>query len=347
MRQFATKAFPLDLSQYDLIIDARSEDEFLEDSVPGAINLPVLNNLERIEVGTTYKSNAFQASRQGAALISRNIANYLDSDLAKFPHTTKMLVYCWRGNQRSRAFAHILSSIGWQVTLLDGGYRHFRNFVIEQVEELICNQQFEFRIVSGYTGSGKTHLLDALRQQGKQVLDLEALANHKGSLFGSPAKGSQPSQKAYENSLWQELSHFDPAYPIYVESESNRIGSLFCPAPLWKQLKTSTVIEISLPFEERVKIIRRDYPHLLTNANVVIKLLEKLVRLRGHEQVNRWKEQVTTGQWDDFIRSILEHHYDIAYKAAGEEGSSYNSPSSHIEVSAATTEAFATAAEKM
>ena len=347
MRPFSTITLPQDLSEFDLIIDARTENEYAEDHVPGAINLPVLRNQQHVGIGTLYKQNGFQASRQGAALISRNLADYIESELAELPRSHRILIYCWRGNLRSRSFAHVLSSIGWNVSVIEGGYRHYRNFVIEQISELVETQAFPFKIISGYTGSGKTHLLDALEEQGKQVLDLEALANHKGSLFGSPAEGSQPAQKQYESQLWQKLASFDPSRPVYVESESNRIGSLFCPGPLWKALKESEVIEVKLPLEERVKIIKTDYPHLLENSQLVLELLDKLVRLRGHEQVDQWKKQVEEHDWDSFILSLLVNHYDIAYKAAGEEGSSYLSPVRHLAIKDSRLESYAETASQL
>lgn len=330
MQPYTSISFPFQLEDFDLIIDARSPVEFEEDSLPNAVNLPVLDNNERKKIGTDYRKNAFEATRDGAALISQNIAKHLNSDLKKISQDTKILVYCWRGNMRSKSFATILGSIGWDVTYLEGGYRHFRNFIIQDTERLLRLHAFPFHIITGLTGSGKTHFIKALKNHGEQVLDLEEIANHRGSLFGF--LGKQPSQKKFETKLWEKLRHFDSNQPVFVESESNRIGNVFCPASLWKAIKGATVSEIKMPLESRVQVILQDYPHLLEEPDTVILLIEKLRRLCGNDQVNEWLHLTQKGKWEELIQSLLLRHYDRAYKPAGSEKSIYAQPSHFIEL---------------
>ena len=198
------------LADFDTIIDARTEDEYALDHVPGAINWPTLNNEERITIGTMYKQvNAFEAKKRGAALSARNIAAHIERDVIDKPRDWKPLVYCWRGGNRSGALATILGAIGFQVTLIEGGYKAWRAALVESLPGLAT--RLHYRVVCGPTGSGKTRLLHALAAQGAQVLDLEALANHRSSVLGHIPGVPQPSQKAFDSLIWDALQHFDPA----------------------------------------------------------------------------------------------------------------------------------------
>ncbi|MEM6755290.1 MAG: tRNA 2-selenouridine(34) synthase MnmH, partial [Cyanobacteria bacterium P01_C01_bin.38] len=224
---------------YSEIIDVRSSSEFAEDRIPNAINLPVLNDAERAEVGTIYKQfSPFRARKIGAAFVSKNIAKHLNEHFANKDKNYQPLIYCWRGGQRSASLATVLSQIGWRVTLLEGGYKTYRSYVRQELESL--PQQFNFKILSGLTGSGKTHILRNMHRRGFQVLDLEALANHRGSLLGEEWLGKpspQPPQKYFDSKLLQALQSLNPSETVWVESESNKIGQIHLPQNLWKEMK--------------------------------------------------------------------------------------------------------------
>lgn len=227
------------------IIDVRSENEFAEDHIPGAINLPVLHNEERKTIGTIYKQiSAFEAKKLGASLVCKNISEQIyQYFIHKKPYYSP-LVYCWRGGQRSQSLAVILSEIGWQVKVIKGGYKTYRNYVCQQLQSLPL--QFNYRVISGLTGTGKTVFLHCLKKEGYQVLDLEKIANHRGSLLGQEWENNlqiQPSQKYFDSLLLQEFNQFDPSQPIWIESESYKIGNVYLPGSLWKKMKQSACFE--------------------------------------------------------------------------------------------------------
>lgn len=189
-----------ELARFDAVIDARSESEYAQDHLPGSVNWPSLNDEERARVGTLYAQvSPFEARKLGAALVARNISNHLENHLCGTPRSWQPLVYCWRGGQRSGALALVLSQIGFKVKVLEGGYREYRREVVRSLE--LLPSALSFRTVCGRTGTGKSRLLRALARQGAQVLDLEAMAEHRGSVLGSfPASGSQrksASSRAY------------------------------------------------------------------------------------------------------------------------------------------------------
>src|SRR5690606_7651800 len=201
------------LDRYDAIIDVRSPLEFAEDHIPGAINCPVLSNEERVEVGTLYRqAGAFAAKTVGAALVAKNSAQHIENSFADHPQGWKPLIYCWRGGNRSGAMAHILARIGWSATQLEGGYKAYRGHVNTELATLPAS--FRFHVLCGPTGSGKSRLLRHLTEQGAQVLDLEALARHRGSVLGNLPDQPQPSQKRFESCIWQLLRHYDPSRPV-------------------------------------------------------------------------------------------------------------------------------------
>jgi len=332
MKHVETINLPHDLGEFTEIIDVRSPSEFAEDHLPGAINLPVLSDKQRVEVGTLYNEKPFEARRLGAAMISENIAGHLQTHLAGKDKSYTPLTYCWRGGMRSNALAHVLRSIGWRARLLRGGYKAFRKFVTEDSERILADPLIKLVVLAGKTGVAKTHLLHKLREHGAQILDLENLANHKGSVLGLGPGASQPSQKAFESRLWHELSQLDPALPVFIEAESNRIGSLHCPPCLWKKLSESEVISVRMPLARRASFLLQDYPHFTGNPDHLKSLLSRLIKLRGHDQIKAWDELIDSEKWQDFVESVLRDHYDLAYRAAGEEKSNYKAPSQHLEL---------------
>jgi len=336
---------PLDFSAFSEIIDVRSPGEFEEDHLPGALNLPVLSDPERIEVGTLYTTDQFQARRLGAAHISRNVAAYLDHQLADRDRSWAPLIYCWRGGMRSRSMAVILRSIGWRARVLEGGYKAWRNFLRADLASLLGTPTLNFHVLGGLTGSGKTRLLHTLQQAGAQVLDLEGLANHRGSLLG--VVGEQPSQKRFESGIYQALLACDLTNPIFLEAESNRIGTVHIPSALWQRLPEGRVHEVTMPLEARAAYLLEDYQHFPLDPDHLTDLLNVLRRIRGNEQVNAWQEQIKQGDWLGFVRSILLHHYDLAYRRPGKEGSVYQAPSNLIALPDASPESLRSAATRL
>lgn len=345
MQQLETVTLPHPLSDFSSIVDVRSPLEFAEDHLPGAINLPVLTNEQRKEVGTLYKADPFAARILGARYLSMNAADHLATLEERWDRVHQPLLYCWRGGLRSRSFAHIIRSVGWRARVLDGGYKAYRKFVITDLTDQLSRPAPAFHVLSGFTGTGKTRLLHQLAAEGAQVLDLEGLANHRGSLLGN--LGPQPSQKFFENQLHQAISAFDPARPVFTEAESNRIGSLSLPASLWKKLNTATVTEVHLPLESRADLLLDDYPRFLTHPQELCELLDNLRALRGHETIDSWHQKIAIKDWRGFLISVLRDHYDLCYRPAGDKGSNYQAPTATLPVSSHSHAAFQAAARKL
>lgn len=298
------------------IIDVRSPSEFAEDHVPGAINLPVLNDEERAEVGTVYKQvSPFCARKIGAALVSKNISQHLRGHFATQGKDYSPLVYCWRGGQRSASMATVLSQIGWRIALLEGGYKTYRTYVRQQLA--VLPRQFTYKVLSGLTGTGKTYILQKMRQHGVQILDLEDIAKHRGSLLGQQWEGKptpQPSQKFFESLLLEKLLSLDPREDVWVESESNKIGKVYLPMSLWQEMKQASCVEIQLPIKARVRFLLQEYPHFMNNPDSLKAKLEKLRSRYGWEKISQWYQMIDSGKWETFVEDILLSHYDSTYK---------------------------------
>ncbi len=302
-----------EIAGFDGYIDARSPAEFAEDHLPGAINLPVLDNDERARVGTLHNQiGAFEAKRVGAALVSRNIARHLEGHFADKPRHYRQLVYCWRGGSRSGAFTTVLRAVGWGAVQLEGGYKAYRRHVIKELERI--PEQFRFRVVCGPTGVGKSRFLRALERNGAQVLDLEAMAVHMGSVLGAYPDQPQPSQKLFESRVWHALRGFDPARPVFVESESKRIGILQTPDNLLEHMRWAHCLTLTAPMAVRVALLLEEYAHFLTNPETLAQRLDCLVQLQGRERIENWKAMTRSGQWQELVTELLVRHYDPAYK---------------------------------
>lgn len=299
------------LEQFDCIIDARSESEYALDHIPGAINCPVLHDDERILVGTTYKQvNAFEAKKIGAALVARNIAQHIETLWLDKPREWKPLIYCWRGGNRSGSMALILAKIGWPAIQLDGGYKAYRAHVSAALED---TPPHDFRVICGTTGSGKSRLLEVLDSIGAQVLDLEKLAAHRGSVLGHLPSQPQPSQKMFETAIWHALRTFDPARPVFVESESKKVGNLRVPDALMEKMRQSPCVSLTLSRENRVRLLMEDYEHFTNSPDTLNTQLDCLVKLHGRDKINRWHALANSGQMPHLVEELLAEHYDPAY----------------------------------
>lgn len=301
------------LAEFSEIIDTRTPAEFAEDHIPGAINLPVLDNEERIRVGTLHKqASPFEAKKVGAALVSRHIAEHIAQHFLAMPSSYRPLVYCWRGGNRSGSMTHVLQRIGFKAMQLEGGYKTYRRSVIEALDAL--PPRFEYRVICGPTGCGKSRLLQVLENRGAQVLDLEAFAAHRGSLLGNLPDQSQPSQKSFESRIWDKLRRFDPGQPVYVESESKKIGKLRVPETLLASIRQGSSLWIDADMQNRVALLLEEYAHFLDAPETLLSLIGFLTPLRGTETIERWINQIRSRQWSDFVRDMLENHYDPAYE---------------------------------
>jgi tRNA 2-selenouridine synthase len=301
-----------DLDQFDCIIDARSPAEYALDHIPGAINCPVLNNEERSAVGTLYKQESpFAAKKLGAALVAKNIASHLQKHFINQPREWRPLVYCWRGGERSGAFAHILQRIGWKAQQLQGGYQGYRRQVIIDLDRWA--PLAKFTVICGMTGSGKTRLLQALSGH-VQVLDLEGLAVHRGSVLGGLPNQVQPSQKMFESRLWNALRQFKFDQTIYVESESKKVGCLHIPDALMDQIRQGGCVEIKADRSVRVDVLIEEYAHLLTDHDELRHLLSLLTQRYGKEQITKWQQLAAEGLYPVLVEELLIKHYDPAYQ---------------------------------
>ncbi|SFE65075.1 tRNA 2-selenouridine(34) synthase MnmH [Roseivivax sediminis] len=299
---------------FDTLIDVRSPAEFAEDHVPGAISLPVLDNEERARVGTIYKQQSpFLARKIGAALVFRNAAAHIEGPLALHDGGWRPLVYCWRGGQRSGAFRWMLGEIGWRAESLEGGYRSYRRLVTQA----LYDTALPHRLVQlgGYTGTAKTALLRRLAARGVQVLDLEGLARHRGSLLGA-RPGGQPAQKGFETALVQALHGLDPARPVVVEAESSKIGRLNLPPMLWDAMKAAPWIEVRAPVAARAAYLAEAYDDILSDAEALKAKLQPLRRYRGHAVVDGWFEKIDAGDRRGLCAALAEEHYDPAYETS-------------------------------
>jgi tRNA 2-selenouridine synthase len=304
-----------ELARFDAVIDARSQSEYALDRLPGALNWPSLDDAERARVGTLYvQVNPFEARKLGAALVARNIAAHIERECQGKPKSWQPLLYCWRGGQRSGALALVLGQIGFRVTVIEGGYKAFRQAMRADLPAQVA--RLRWRVVCGPTGSGKTRLLHALREAGAQVLDLEGLASHRASVLGVIPGQPQPSQKHFETCIWQTLRAFDAARPVYVEAESKKVGNLALPDALIDAMRASPCLRIELPQHERVALLLEDYPFFVSDTDFFCQRLDTLVTLRGRAVVEAWQALARAGQTDAVVLALLAQHYDPGYASS-------------------------------
>ncbi|WP_343674051.1 tRNA 2-selenouridine(34) synthase MnmH [Paraburkholderia heleia] len=299
------------IGEFDEIVDVRTPLEFAEDHIPGAINAPVLSNEERVIVGTMYKESPFEATRVGAALAAHNIARHLETTFADRPRNWRPLIYCWRGGKRSGSMTAMFNMIGWRARQLEGGYKAYRHTVIESLRTL--PGEFLYIVLAGPTGSGKTRLLKALGVAGAQILDLEGLAAHRGSLLGALPTRSQPSQKSFDTALVQTLRTFDAAQPVFVEAESRRIGAITLPVALVEALHGAACVVVAVERDERVALLLEEYGHLLDDHAHLREQLMKLTPLHGRERIERWCRMLDEDCRAELSEVLIAEHYDPAY----------------------------------
>ena len=301
------------LRDFDEVIDVRSPAEFAADRVPRAINCPALDNEQRARIGTIYKQvSPFEARRLGAAMVARNLSDALFDHFQDKPKSWRPLIYCWRGGQRSGAFVTWFRMIGWDACQLEGGYKRFRHHVVDELERMAA--QMNLRVICGATGSAKTRLLEALAFRGAQVLDLEALAAHKGSVLGELPGVAQPTQKYFETSLLSRLEELDLAQPVFVEAESRRIGSVQVPDRLMERMRASPCLTIDATRPARIEFLLRDYAYLGDDREALKQKIDAMRMVQSNQTLSSWKALADTGDLRTLFGEFIDHHYDPLYQ---------------------------------
>lgn len=300
---------------FDAIIDVRSPGEFAQDHLPGAINLPVLEDAQRAVVGTEYvQGSKFRARRMGAAMVARNIADHLEGTLADRDGSFRPLVHCWRGGHRSGAMAAVMDQVGWTVTVLDGGYQTWRRAVAAALYDTPLAHRLV--LLDGPTGSGKTEVLKRLAARGAPTLDLEGLANHRGSLFGA-MPGGQPAQKLFESRLFDALEHLDPARPVIVEAESSKVGARSVPPGLWAAMQAAPRIGLTASVTARAAFSARSYAATAADAETMERAFSKMPRHVSKATLTEWRYLAASGDHEALATALIETHYDPAYRRSG------------------------------
>lgn len=298
-------------SEYDLIIDARSPREYAQDHIPGALNWPVVFDEEYAEVGTLHRTDRMGAYQLGVRYALANMSKRIEQDLKSYRFDSKILVYCFRGGKRSKLWLNALDIIGYRVEVLKGGWKAYRHTVNEALAAQPA--RFRYNVLSGSTGCGKTRLLYALQEAGAQVLDLEAVAVHRGSIIGAVPGQSQPTQKMFDSLLVQKMTSFDPAQPVWVEAESKKIGNVQLPDALLATMRKGTIIRVDTDMSQRVMLWREDYRHFEEDPAGLLARLQHLVPLVGKKEFDAWQSLAAQGEIPLLFETLMRNHYDPAY----------------------------------
>ena len=300
--------------KYDTIIDVRSPSEFEIDHIVGAINCPILYDDERQKVGTIYKQiSSFKAKIIGSSLSAKNIAFHIEKEFLEKKGSWKPLIYCWRGGQRSKAFSIVLSEVGWRTYQLSGGYKEYRNDIIKYLDNI--GMKLKIILISGKTGSAKTKILHSIRDQGAQILDLEGLARHKGSLLGAIPNLKQPSQKFFESLLFYEINKLNFKKNIFIEAESSKVGNVHIPKSIWSNMILSKRIEVVADVNTRAKFLIDDYQYMCKNPILIKPMIKGLKTRLSNNLIDSWEKLIDEKKWFELTKSFLENHYDSSYSS--------------------------------
>jgi tRNA 2-selenouridine synthase len=287
------------------MVDVRSQNEFLEGHIQGAFNLPILNNEERVAVGTDYKQKGQQeAIKTGFRLVGPRLEKMV-VEATRIADGSELLVHCWRGGMRSDNFCKFVGMAGVKAQSLAGGYKNYRQHAVESFKK-----PFDFILLTGCTGSGKSEVLRALKEQGAQILDLEKLASHKGSAFGHLMMGQQPTTEQYQNDLFEEILKLDLSKPVWVEDESIAIGRIFLPNDFWQTMMKSPLVKMEVSREVRVQRLVAEYGY--ADKNEFLTIMGKITKKLGGQNFNAAKEKLEQGDMASTI-DILLTYYDKAY----------------------------------
>ena len=336
---------PLPFEQYALIIDARSPHEYAQDHVPGAVNLPVVDDVEFAEVGIRYKSDQHAAYLIGAQHAFRNLATHTADLISRYNTSDRFLVYCFRGGKRSALWASNLRLIGFTVDVVPGGWKRYRNWVRESLAAL--PPRLDYRVLCGPTNCGKTRLLHELARQGAQVLDLEGLARHRGSLLGDLPGQPQPTQKIFDSLLLDVLRRFDPARPVWVEAESRKVGRLLVPDELTAAMRRAPTRHLAVPMPERVRHCREEYAHFVTDPRGMVGKLAVLKPIVGGQEMARWHALADAGAVDELFERLMTAHYDPCYLRSTTREFGPGDGTDRIELASLRPDALADAARNL
>ncbi|MDD3569221.1 MAG: tRNA 2-selenouridine(34) synthase MnmH [Bacteroidales bacterium] len=298
-------------AQDNPIVDVRTPAEFDAGHIPGAINIPLFSNDERAEVGTLYK----RASREKAMLRALDIVGPKMSSLvkqaSKIKYTDKLIVHCWRGGMRSASFAWLMNTAGIPAATVNGGYKGFRRFAAS-----VIKRDWSFKVITACTGSGKTELLLKMQELGEQVIDLEGLADHKGSVFGGLGRAPQPTTEQFENNLFWAIKDFDINRTIWVEDESMCIGHVFIPHDFYTRMHFSPLVKVDLALDQRIERLVKEYS--LFSKEELIHAISKITKRLGGDNAKHAVESIESGNFHEATR-ILLWYYDKAYNRSIEE----------------------------
>lgn len=308
----------LELAKQHPVLDVRSPGEYKHAHIPGACSLPLFTDEERKIVGTAYKQESReQAIKLGLDFFGVKMRKMVEDAEQLSSNSKTVLVHCWRGGMRSAGVAWLLDLYGFKVFTLAGGYKKYRNYVLDTFR-----LPFQFNILGGYTGSGKTELLKTLKERGEKVIDLEGIANHKGSAFGNIGMPPQPGQEMFENLLAKELRkslESQPESPVWLEDESQRIGQVNIPGELWKTMRQSPVYFLDIPFEERLKHIVQEYGQLDPEklADAIGRISQKLGNLNAKTAILLLNEGKITESFDILLKYYDKHYFKSLHNREG------------------------------
>ncbi len=292
-----------------VFIDVRSPAEYAHAHIPNALSLPLFNNEERAKVGTVYKQVSPEvALTKGLEFVGPKMAGFVKK-VTKWAPDKKLLIHCWRGGKRSGSMAWLMQFAGFDVVTLDGGYKNYRQYILNQFE----NHHLKIVVLGGKTGSGKTAILQELKEKGEQVIDLEGLANHKGSAFGWIGEEVQPTVEQFENNLYEIIRKMNPNKRVWVENESRSIGSIYIPQGFWNQIKRSPLIHIEVPFSKRVEQSVNIYTQ--NSKEDLILSFKKIEAKIGSENIKKVIEYIENGDFETAAAMALKY-YDKTYTYA-------------------------------
>lgn len=289
------------------LLDVRTPSEFEQGHIPGALNLPLFSDAERAEVGTLYKQvSPEQAFLKGLEFAGARMRQYVETAMQLAPER-RIAVHCWRGGQRSGSMAWLLETAGFDVVTLQGGYKAWRHYALEQ----LASRPIRMVVLGGKTGSGKTRILHALQQAGEQIIDLEALAHHKGSAFGAIGEAPQPTFEQFSNDLFEAFDALDAGRPVWVESESKAIGKVQIPNELWQHICDAPMIEVGLPFEQRIRHLMEVYAGFPQEQ--LAASFERIAKRIGGLNVKLALEALADDRYED-AAAIALAYYDKTYR---------------------------------